>query len=112
MAFSVQFAAKEPRETGRNVQQQHAQWELYLVRTIRFGCHAEKMMFTKTKASDWDIHNYIIFICYCVVHPARRRAQRPQRGFPRRNRTVSMTTTNNCSNSGISEFALATWVSF
>ena len=65
MAFSVQFPAKEPRETGRNVQQQHAQWELYLVRTIRFGCHAEKMMFTKTRASDWDIHNYIIFICYC-----------------------------------------------
>jgi hypothetical protein len=22
-------------------------------------------MFTKTRASDWDIHNYIIFICYC-----------------------------------------------
>jgi len=39
IAFSVQFAAKEPRETGRNVQQQHAQWELDLVHTIRFGCH-------------------------------------------------------------------------
>ena len=24
----------------------------------------EKMMCTKTRASDWDIHNYIIFICY------------------------------------------------
>jgi hypothetical protein len=71
MAFSVQFAAKEPRETGRNVQQQHAQWELYLVRAIRFGCHAEKMMFTKTRASDWTytITSYLYVIVTPVLAP-------------------------------------------